>query len=470
MTFVLVHRQYACARGGTTRAWEVTRSLDKPCPQIAAHGLGGSAVEQCGLEDDGHPDPLIAPSMLDKPRYLIPTMDEVRAVPWNGLRVASLFCGAGGSSTGYRMAGYRVLAACEFVPAAQASYAANKADYTVLLREDVRALEAQTLLDACGLGVGELDVLDGSPPCEPFSTAGQRDRSWREVREYSGQHQRTDDLFYEYARLVDGVRPKVFVAENVTGLVKGRAKGYFKRIMAALRACGYKVEARTLDASWLGVPQARRRVIIVGVRDDLGVAPAWPTPLPYQYTVREAIGDLLAGGTPRMGSYERKRNPPVISDGPAPTVVVSDSAYWHVDDAIVVEGANGFNGHAGTEVGDRPMPTVQAGRVVEVEFDQQTLGNDAFVPRFESLDHPHPTVMSQLAGRQTTGELRASTTRVRRRFTIPELKRICGFPDDYVLAGSFYQQWERLGDAVPPPMAASWARALADNVLTEVAR
>jgi site-specific DNA-cytosine methylase len=275
MTFVLVHRQYACARGGTTRAWEVTRSLDKPCPQIAAHGLGGSAVEQCGLEDDGHPDPLIAPSMLDKPRYLIPTMDDVRAVPWNGLRVASLFCGAGGSSTGYRMAGYRVLAACEFVPAAQASYAANKADYTVLLREDVRALEAQT---SCSTPAASVSASSTSSTGRRRASRSRRQDSATDpgarCASTAGSASAPTIFSIEYARLVDGVRPKVFVAENVTGLVKGRAKGYFKRIMAALRACGYKVEARTLDASWLGVPQARRRVIIVGVRDDLGVAPA----------------------------------------------------------------------------------------------------------------------------------------------------------------------------------------------------
>src|SRR5262249_36022638 len=152
--------------------------------------------------------------------YRLPTMDEIRAVPWNGLRVASTFAGAGGSSTGYRIAGDRVLAAVEFVPAAADTYPANKADYTVLLRRDGRGLEAGQLLAAGGLEAGELDVLDGSPPCEPFSTAGKRDKTWREVREYSGQQQRTDDLFFEYARLVDGVRPKVFVAENVTGLVK----------------------------------------------------------------------------------------------------------------------------------------------------------------------------------------------------------------------------------------------------------
>ena len=148
---------------------------------------------------------------------------------------------------------------------AHARRASTASGRHVALRQR-RGLDAGELLDAAGLQVGELDVLDGSPPCEPFSTAGLRDKTWGEIREYSGERQRTDDLFFEFARLVDGIRPRCFAAENVTGLVKGRAKGQFKRIMARLRACGYVVAARVLDAAWLGVPQSRQRVIIVGVR------------------------------------------------------------------------------------------------------------------------------------------------------------------------------------------------------------
>src|SRR5207248_5858022 len=129
-----------------------------------------------------------------------------------------------------------------------------------------------------GLTAGEVDVMEGSPPCASFSTAGKRQAGWGQVRPYSDTRQRTDDLFFEFARLVRGVRPKVFVAENVSGLVKGTAKGYFKEILRALKGCGYRVEARLLDAQWLGVPQVRQRIIFVGVREDLGVGPAFPKP------------------------------------------------------------------------------------------------------------------------------------------------------------------------------------------------
>jgi len=96
-------------------------------------------------------------------------------------------------------------------------------------------------------------------------------------------------LFFEFIRLLDGLKPRVFVAENVSGLVKGVAKGVFLEILAKLKACGYRVGVKVLDAQWLGVPQARQRTIFIGVREDLGKPPVFPKPLPYRYTMREAL-------------------------------------------------------------------------------------------------------------------------------------------------------------------------------------
>lgn len=496
----------------------VRRLDDAPAPMITATGIlsaGGTWwIEESNMPPKGvRTRTQRVGGSPDKPAYRVPLLTEIREITWNGLNVASTFAGAGGSSTGYRMAGYRVLAAVEFVPAAQNSYAANMSERTTLLRRDIRRVTAKDMLRAAGVGIGELDVLDGSPPCEPFSTAGRRDATWNQQREYSGQTQRTDDLFYEFARLVEGMQPRVFVAENVTGLVKGRAKGYFKRIMTALRACGYSVEARVLDASWLGVPQSRQRVIFIGVRNDLERTPAWPAPLAYQFTVRDAIGDLLEqGSVARMGSFQRKHDPPEISDVPAPTVVAGDSPYWHVDEVEQVYRGSGFveetrslddvaptivtgpNKGLGANLQRRstepalvydtrrptqsersksrdrlnePAPTVMASNVGHhlLEYDQQTVGNEAFEPVFGSLEQPHTTVMA--AGARTSGELRASQTGMRRRFTIAELRRICGFPDDYVLTGSFSQQWERLGDAVPPPMMMHVAATIRSEILAQ---
>jgi DNA (cytosine-5)-methyltransferase 1 len=227
--------------------------------------------------------------MSEKPRYCVPSMAEIVALPWNGFTVASTFSGCGGSSLGYRMAGFRVLWASEFIPAARESYRVNAAEYTVLDGRDIRQIKANEVLSAIELGVGDLDLLDGSPPCAAFSEAGPREKSWGAIRRYSDTAQRTDDLFFEFARLLRDLQPKTFIAENVSGLVRGKAKGYFKRIFAALKDCGYRVEARLLDAQWLGVPQSRRRLIFIGVRNDLGLAPVFPKPLPYRYSLREVL-------------------------------------------------------------------------------------------------------------------------------------------------------------------------------------
>src|SRR5262249_48769124 len=156
-----------------------------------------------------------------------------------------------------------------------------------------------------GKRAGEIDVLEGSPPCASFSTAGKRDKGWGRVRPYSDTRQRTDDLFFEFARLVAGLRPKVFVAENVSGLVKGVAKGYFLQVLPALKAAGggYRVTAKLLDAQWLGVPQARQRLFFVGVRADLGLEPAFPAPLPYRYSIRDALPWVRAAGGVRQTGF-----------------------------------------------------------------------------------------------------------------------------------------------------------------------
>lgn len=224
-----------------------------------------------------------------KPPYRVPTMTEIRALPWNGRVVCSTFAGGGGSSTGYRMAGYRILYANEFIPAAQDTYRANKADYTHLDGRDIRQVKASDIEAAIGRSGREIDIFDGSPPCAAFSTAGKREAGWGKVKQYSDTKQRVDDLFFEYARLLKDLQPRTFVAENVSGLVKGAAKGYFLEVLAALKACGYRIKAQVLDAQWLGVPQSRQRLIFVGVRDDLGMEPSHPKPWGYRYTMADVL-------------------------------------------------------------------------------------------------------------------------------------------------------------------------------------
>lgn len=359
-----------------------------------------------------------------KPPYHVPSMAEIAAIPWNGLTVASTFSGCGGSSLGYKLAGYRVAWACEFVPAARETYAANFPD-TPIDPRDIRDVRAADVLDALHCGVGDLDLLDGSPPCASFSSAGKRETHWGQVKAYSDTKQRTDDLFYEFARLVRELQPRVFVAENVSGLVKGVAKGMFLRFLQTFLDCGYLVAARVLDAQWLGVPQMRSRLIFVGVRLDLGLDPAHPAPLRYRYSVRDALPQINAVSCLLPGKQGGMQS----ADRPCPTVTTGDT------------GGNGRH-------------------VVEISTFKGT--RSLGLPAPAVLTHGRLHTESELGLVEHTDDGRAPE---RRRFTIPELKRICAFPDDFVLTGTYAQQWERLGRAVPPLMMAAIASTVRDQIL-----
>ena len=182
----------------------------------------------------------------------------------NAPTVISTFAGCGGSSLGYSMAGYRELLAVEWEKNAVDTFKLNFPDVPVL-HEDIAKVTVEDVLKRTGLKPGELDILDGSPPCQGFSTAGKREF--------------TDDrnqLFKEYVRLLRGLRPKVFVMENVSGMVKGKMKLIFAECLRELKASGYKVSARLLNAMYFHVPQSRQRMIFIGVREDLGIEPSHP--------------------------------------------------------------------------------------------------------------------------------------------------------------------------------------------------
>src|SRR5687767_12534658 len=121
---------------------------------------------------------------MTKPPYRVPSMAEIAAVPWNGFTAVSTFSGCGGSSLGYKMAGFRVLWANEFIPAAQEVYRANH-PATILDTRDIRTVQPEDILDAIKLKPGQLDLFDGSPPCASFSTAGAREAGWGKVKKYS---------------------------------------------------------------------------------------------------------------------------------------------------------------------------------------------------------------------------------------------------------------------------------------------
>jgi DNA (cytosine-5)-methyltransferase 1 len=301
------------------------------------------------------------------------------------------------------------------------------------------------VLAAIGVAEGELDLLDGSPPCASFSTAGKREAGWGQIKKYSDTAQRTDDLFFEYARLLRGLRPRAFVAENVSGLVKGTAKGYFLAILKELKGCGYRVEAKVLDAQWLGVPQMRQRLIFVGVREDLGRAPAFPKPLPYRYSVRDALPWIsnIVGGN--YANFDQ-RGKAIPADNPIPTV--SAGVKGGGSHQFYVEAEADISRYAIGAEWDRLGPGEQSDKYFQLVKP--------------ALDGPCPTITQRGAA---GGIAAVCHPTERRKFSIAELRRICGFPDDFALTGSYAQQWERLGRAVPPVMMARVAAAVRDGVL-----
>jgi DNA (cytosine-5)-methyltransferase 1 len=207
--------------------------------------------------------------------------------PCRDFTVLSTFAGGGGSSLGYKMAGGKVVLAVEWDPKAALCYQTNFPT-TPFYLGDIAELSVEEALRLSGMKVGELDILDGSPPCQGFSTAGKR------VVEDP-----RNSLFREYVRLLRGLKPKAFVMENVSGLVKGKMRPVFRQIVTELKASGYVVKCRLLDAKWFGVPQERKRLIWVGAREDLGLMPEHPKAQTRLVTVREAIGKMVEPSTPR---------------------------------------------------------------------------------------------------------------------------------------------------------------------------
>ncbi len=414
----------------------------EPCPTIMAGGLGGGNTSQYWLADDGNRPMKPTDS---KPPYRVPLMSEIAALPWNGFKVASTFSGCGGSCTGYRMAGFRVIWANEFVPAAQASYKANAAADCILDCRDIRTVKAEDILAATGLKTGELDLFDGSPPCQAFSTAGKREKGWGKAKTYEhGASQCNETLFDEYIRLLRGLQPKVFVAENVSGLVKGTAKGMFLQILAALKGCGYRVTCRVLDAQWLGVPQQRQRTIFIGVRNDLNLEPVHPTPLPYRYSVRDALPWIVKceSGPTGFGVGSLR------TDTSAPAVSASMQAPYG---AHKVEAETDISRYA-----------------IGAEWDKVKVGGAS--EKYFSLvkpcpTKPCPTVQASHGEASIAGIVHPLE---KRKFTIAELRRICAFPDDFILCGSYAQQWERLGNSVPPVMMQAIAAVIRDEILMKV--
>lgn len=341
--------------------------------------------------------------------YPLPYLRDFLDVEPNGYVAASTFSGGGGMCLGVKRAGFDVAYASEFVPSARETYSANfgfEPD-----GRDIREVRGEEILEAVYAKTGrtELDYLEGSPPCSSYSTAGKREKGWGEAKHYSdGIHQRTDDLFEEFVRLIEEIRPKTISAENVPGLALGESKAVLDAILADLRGLGYRAEFAVLEADAFGVATIRERLFILAVRNDLGVPPVFPTPSRAR---RPTIDDVLS----------------VLPDGD-PDVEEADIRRY----AIGEEYRKLRPGESSERYfslvrprGDRPVPTIT-----------KTAGSVGAA----GVCHPYEP----------------------RKFTPREAAVLSSFPIDYELVGTFEQRVERVGRAVPPLLAYAVAGAARD--------
>ena len=371
-------------------------------------------------------------------KYKTYTVKDVKkASSENKFSVISCFAGGGGSSTGYRLAGGKILLINEFVEEAISSYKKNYPDTPVLV-DDIKKYSGQDFLNKVKLKEGELDILDGSPPCSAFSVAGKREKGWDKTKNYSDGKtvENIEDLFLDFIRVAKEIKPKVIVAENVKGITFGEATKKLNEFIKAFESIGYYVTYKVLNAADFGVPQARERTIFICVREDvadaiglsfLNLVGIFPGEFGYQISMEDAIENIKNDENEIKelkeyyeGSFQKKFLDP-IPFRPKRHMKPSDPEFrdWNPK-------ASCFNMI-------RPCPTL-----------------------------PSPTLTQQGQKKGLSGVFHYADNR---KLTIKELKRLMSLPEDYELTGTFDQQAERIGRMVAPKMMAEVAKSIYENVL-----
>lgn len=314
------------------------------------------------------------------------------------------------------MAGYQERLAVEWDPCAVATLRRNFPE-TPIFDGDIAALSVDEALALTGLRPGELDLVDGSPPCQGFSTAGKR---------------RLDDprngLFREYARLLGGLQPRTFVMENVPGLVRGKMRLVFAECLRLLAGCGYRVSARVLNAAYFGVPQDRRRLIVVGVRQDLGIDPSHPRAATWPIPLRVALGAAA-----RLTRHQAEGMGETADEAEDWLVPCLDDAYgrlWH--------------------------------RVRRGGTAADVLGKGFASCVKPRLDRPCPTLPKTQGGRGFATILHPLEPRA---LSVAEAALASSFPPGCRFVGTYQERWARIGNGVPPLLMRAVAQHLRTTML-----
>jgi DNA (cytosine-5)-methyltransferase 1 len=227
-------------------------------------------------------------------------------------KVFTCFSGGGGSSLGYKLAGFDVIGCNEIDKRMMEVYIANhNPKYSFL--ESICTLKVR---DDLPKELYDLDILEGSPPCSAYSMAGQREENWGKEKKFrEGQvSQVLDTLFFDFIDLAKKLQPKIVIAENVKGLLQGDAKKYVKRIYQEFNNAGYNCDHYLLNASNMGVPQKRERVFFIAYRKDLPYSHFYldlnfnEKPITFGEFYQKGINDRKFS-TGKMFEYWQKRKP-----------------------------------------------------------------------------------------------------------------------------------------------------------------
>ena len=381
------------------------------------------------------------------------SMEEVhKASSKNLFNVVSTFAGGGGSSTGYKLAGGKILLVNEFVKEAVKTYQINYPDTPVdgsdirtITKSNVDSISKKKKLESVvqwfgsyGITKGTLDILDGSPPCSTFSQAGKgNDKEKKDVIYSTVQmdgkktQDDIDELIFDFVLMVEGILPKVMVLENVPEIA---TSDVFKKATEDLRQ-NYFVNHKVLKASHFGVAQKRRRLFLVGVRKDIsarigihndtGINDLYPRGSSYETSLKEALEGVILN--PKEVNLTKRR--------------CRASTSYEILKLIPTDPPENYR----------------------ASYDHKAFKNLYFNTNRAAFHQPVNTVT------QTGAQLKSFGGQYHplenRTFTINELKRLTGLPDDFYLSGTFNEKAERMGRMVIPLLMKSLASSLYENVI-----
>lgn len=346
----------------------------------------------------------------------------------NQLTAIDLFSGCGGSAWGFREAGFKIKAAIDIDDWSLKTYIRNHPD-TNVIKGDIRNISGRELLEAAGLKKEELTVLLACPPCQGFSSA----------RSKSLSYDPRNELVYEFVRLVKELRPKMIAMENVPGLSRGIGLEIFSDVVAQLHEVGYATVNDVLNASDLGIPQNRKRVILLGTRlKNIKLKLPEPTHGSEDKLIpKVTVGDIIA-------------NLPPISKGEKH---VSDPMHVSANLSEINLKRLKITPHNGGGWKNWPEK-------LRLECHKKGNGGHSDVYGRMKWNEPSPTLTR---GCTSISKGRFGHPEQNRAISLREAARLQSFPDTYIFEGAFTNISKQIGNAVPPLLAEKIAETIIDS-------